>query len=1035
MKEKSLKLIADHIADWIYWVDTEGKAMFHSKSVEQFTEYTLEEISANENFLIDIMYDEDKEKYCEHKKIAYTENSETYELEFRIVTKSGKIKTIAHICKPIFEDGKYIGRIADNRDITFQKMQSETILTEKMRFDLYMDSIRDVLWEVDENYLIKYVSPAFEKIFGIPSKELIGKCVFELLNIREGNDLFNFLMDRRKDVLEKGITENSTFEVPYTDKEGKLIWFEVSSRPMMKNDKLVGFVGIARDITARKNYLTKLETITDIIENSILEFDIANNTITFNEKFYKMLGYSPDEFENSFENIIEHIHIDDRERVANSIQELISNKSGTFSHEYRMKTKEGSWKWVKCNGKITEWDKKGNPTKIIAAHIDIDKEKRLQEEKLLLLSSAINATSESVVITDTRGNIQYVNPAFSELTGYSLNEAIGKNPRDLVNSGEQNKEFYKTMWRTIANGKTWKGEIINRRKDGSKYVEFLTITPVKNDKGKIINYVAIKRDMTYERELIKELNKINTELQAIYDSSPVLISLLDTSSRIVYANKTTTDFLGIPLEELISKRACGCFGCIHETESDLGCGFGPDCSECKLNKAIQKTLETRQSVTGIEHDAMLLKNGQIIKYTFLATTSYIQSGNSGYVLLNLLDITEKKINQNLLEQSYKTFKTYIQAAPMGIVSIDKDGKIRGCNRAFQELLKTTEENLLDTNIFYYIFQRQDLFKDAISQLTKESRTIELIMQDTNEKIFWSRISAVPLKDDEILCFIEDIDDKKRAEEEQRALFDALRLSNQKIEQTLQEKDNLINELQDTQNQLQETIKAKDKFFSIISHDLRGPFSGFLGLTDMMAKDLEDLSLRELRKMSQAIYKSANSVYKLLDDLLQWSRLQLGKIPYNPEKITLKEIVNNSLYTLRELAHNKEIALSIDVPDDFVVYCDRNMITGVIRNLVTNGIKFTNRGGWIKIFVNKVEGGFAEIAVADNGVGIADEIKDKIFRLDAQVSTKGTEKETGSGLGLILCKEFVEKHGGIMYFNSKENEGTTFFFTLPIVENT
>ncbi|HPP39229.1 MAG TPA: PAS domain S-box protein, partial [Candidatus Kapabacteria bacterium] len=388
MKEKSLKLIADHIADWIYWVDTEGKAMFHSKSVEQFTEYTLEEISANENFLIDIVYDEDKEKYCEHKKIAYTENSETYELEFRIVTKSGKIKTIAHICEPIFEDGKYIGRIADNRDITFQKMQSETILTEKMRFDLYMDSIRDVLWEVDENYFVKYVSPAFEKISGVPCEKVIGKSVLELLDITEGSDLFSYFMDRRKNILGEGIIEDTIFEVPFTSLEGKLIWFEVSSRPMMKNDKLVGFVGIARDITARKNYLTKLETITDTIEKSILEFDIANNTITFNEKFYKMLGYSPDEFENSFENIIEHIHIDDRERVANSIQELISNKSGTFSHEYRMKTKEGSWKWVKCNGKITEWDKKGNPTKIIAAHIDIDKEKRLQEEKLLLLSSA-----------------------------------------------------------------------------------------------------------------------------------------------------------------------------------------------------------------------------------------------------------------------------------------------------------------------------------------------------------------------------------------------------------------------------------------------------------------------------------------------------------------------------------------------------------------------------------------------------------------------------------------------------------------------
>ncbi len=1035
MKEKSLKIIADHIADWIYWMTPQGKIEFHSKSVEQFTEYSMEEIEVNNNFLIDIVYDEDKEKYIEHAKVAYTENPNTFEVEFRIVTKSGQIKTISHICRPIYENGKYIGRIADNRDITFQKAQSETILNEKMRFDLYMQSIQDVVWEVDENYIIKYVSPAFEKISGLSCEEVIGKSVLKLLDISEESELFALLMNREKIFLEKGTIEDAVFEVPYTTPKGNLVWLEVSSQPVFKEKVLVGFVGAARDITKRKSYLRKLETITDIIDNSIMEYDIANGQVALNHKFFKILGYSPDEFENSIENIIEHIHIEDREKVETTIKELISNKHGQFSHEYRMKTKDGNWKWVKCNGRVTEWDKEGNPTKIIAAHIDIDKEKRLQEERLQLLNSAINSTTESVVITDVRGNIQYINPAFSELTGYSLEEAIGKNPRELVNSGEQNKEFYKTMWKTIANGKTWKGEIINRRKDGSKYIEFLTITPVKNDKGKIINYVAIKRDITYERELIKELNKINTELQAIYDSSPVLISLLDTNSRIVYANKTTTDFLGIPLEELINKRACGCFGCIHEKDSDLGCGFGPDCSECKLNKAIQKTLETRQSVTGIEHNAKLMLNGMLREYTFLATTSFIQSGNSEYVLLNLLDITEKKINQNLLEQSYKTFKAYIQAAPMGIVSIRKDGIIHGCNRAFQELIKTSEENLLNKNILYFIFQKHDLFIDTLSTLNSENRTIEIIMQDAKEKVFWAKISAVLLKDDEILCFIEDIDDKKRADEEQRALLDALKLSNQKIEQTLEEKNNLIKELEEIKQRLEETISAKDNFFSIISHDLRGPFSGFLGLTDMMAKDLEDLSLRELRKMSQAIYNSANSVYKLLDDLLQWSRLQLGKIPYNPEQITLKEIINNSLYTLREIATNKEIDLSINVPDDFVVYCDRNMITGVVRNLVTNGIKFTHRGGRIKIFINKVEGDFAEIAVEDNGVGIPEEHKDKLFRIDAQITTKGTEKETGSGLGLILCKEFVEKHGGIIYLNSKENKGSTFYFTLPVVKST
>ena len=224
MKENSLKIIADNIADWIYWVDAEGKAMFHSKSVEQFTEYTLEEIAANENFLIDVIYEEDKEQFIEHKKTAYSENPETNEIVFRIVTKSGKIKTISHICRPIYEDGKYIGRIADNRDITLQKAQSETILTEKKRFDLYMESIQDVLWEVDDNYLIKYVSPAFTKISGLPCEVAVGKSVFELLNITKESELYNVLMNRRNVFLEKGIIEDAIFEVPFSNKEGKIIF-------------------------------------------------------------------------------------------------------------------------------------------------------------------------------------------------------------------------------------------------------------------------------------------------------------------------------------------------------------------------------------------------------------------------------------------------------------------------------------------------------------------------------------------------------------------------------------------------------------------------------------------------------------------------------------------------------------------------------------------------------------------------------------------------------------------------------------------
>lgn len=1031
MEQFFFEIIAHNIADWIYWVRPDGAVEFHSKSVEEITGYSQEEIALFNNFILDIVLEEDKAKIYEHLKYNHTENKQTLNIEFRIKTKQGEVRTISHICRPIYKDGKYIGRLADNRDITIQKKQEEIICKDKARFDLYVNRIKDIIWEVDSDYRLRFISPSIEELVGLPCENLIGRNVLELLKIHPDSETGKFLKQRYQRFLDEGFIDDVLFELPYLKETGDTIWLEVHSHPVFKEGKLFGFIGIARNITPRISYRKKLETVLNIIENSVWEFDLQTQKVNLSEKFYKMLDYEPYEFEPTLENIFSLIHPDYVDFVKNTITEHIRTKTGHYSIEYKIKTKTGKWKWVNCKWLVTDWDSNGNALRLLGVHIDIDAQKRQSEEKLNLLATAIKATSESIAITDVRGNIEYVNPAFLELTGYTYEEAIGKNPRDLVKSGLQSRDFYVNMWKTIANGETWKGEIINRRKDGTKYIEFLTITPVKNENGKITNYIAIKRDITYERELLRELNKSNAQLQAIYDSSPLMIALLDTNTRVVYANKTTTDFLGITLEQIFGKWACECFGCVNAYEMEEVCGFAAECINCKLNNSIMKTLETKQSITGVEHEAKFKINNEIKEFVFLATTSYVKSDGSEYILLNLLDITEKKKVEQKLIDSLSMFRNYVETAPIGIVSVDRMGNINGCNKAFTELLNEDENNLIKRNILDFVFQSKEKLQDVLFNCKNESSVIEVILENSQEKIFWTKINCVCLNENEILCFVEDIDKKKRFEEEQRALFDALRDSNNRLENALNDKNNLIKELEESKIKLQETINAKDKFFSIISHDLRGPFSGFLGLTDMMAKDLEDLSVRELKKMSQAIYNSANTVYKLLDDLLQWSLLQLGKIPFYPEKISVFEIVKNSIFTLKELAQEKQIDIRIELPDDLIVCCDRNMITGVIRNFVSNAIKFTQRGGWIKIYSNLLDEKLAEINVEDNGIGIPEEVQEKLFKIDTHATTLGTEKESGSGLGLILCKEFVEKHNGKIYFTTKINEGTKFSFTLPL----
>ncbi len=235
--------------------------------------------------------------------------------------------------------------------------------------------------------------------------------------------------------------------------------------------------------------------------------------------------------------------------------------------------------------------------------------------------------------------------------------------------------------------------------------------------------------------------------------------------------------------------------------------------------------------------------------------------------------------------------------------------------------------------------------------------------------------------------------------------------------------------------LSELNNHKDKLFSILSHDLRAPFNGLLGYAQLLMELAEEPTTdrQEIEEMAECVFSSGKAAYELLENLLTWSRMQRDHVVFEPCKLMLYEIVQNCVHVLHETAVSKNITLHNEVDESVYVHADRNMLEIVIRNLTSNAIKFSLPDSEVTICAspNEDDESLLSIAVVDHGIGIAPEDIEKLFRMDAHHSTPGTKEEAGTGLGLLLCQEMVEKSGGNIWVESQLGQGTTFTFTVPL----
>ena len=317
----------------------------------------------------------------------------------------------------------------------------------------------------------------------------------------------------------------------------------------------------------------------------------------------------------------------------------------------------------------------------------------------------------------------------------------------------------------------------------------------------------------------------------------------------------------------------------------------------------------------------------------------------------------------------------------------------------------------------------------IGALVYERRRTQAALNKAYDEVA-TRLEATTRALDEAQSRLEtQIQERRRVEQTLQASVDDLRASRDDLEAAIKQQAELNEKLRASEQQLKDLNVRKDKFFSIVSHDVKSMLVSAIGFSKLLISDADTLPREMVKEFASHVHSSTTNTYDLLENLLTWTRMQTGRMLYQRAWHGVDDLIQNNLRMLQDNAARKRIQLSREGDREAQVYADRNMINSVLQNLISNAIKFTEQGGEITVSSRTFDH-TVEIAVRDNGVGISPENLHKLFRIDMNHSTPGTEEEEGTGLGLVLCKEMIEKHEGRIWAESEPGKGSSFFFTLP-----
>jgi PAS domain S-box-containing protein len=585
-----------------------------------------------------------------------------------------------------------------------------------------------------------------------------------------------------------------------------------------------------------------------------------------------------------------------------------------------------------------------------------------------------------------------VNDTICEILGYTKEELEQKTWLELTHPDDidiDSVQFNKALNGEIDGYKLEK-RFIN--KNGKIIYTELAVSCLRNPDKSVKYFFALINDITERKKADEKLKGLSN----IIENSLNEIYVFDTETlKFDFVNNAVLQNLGYSIEEIKTL-----------TPIDIK----PEYDNQNFLEVIKPLLTEKTKLLRFEtiHQR---KNGTTYPVEVNLQLSEYE-GKKVFAAI-ILDITQRNQAEQALKESENKYRQLFDFMPIGVSIADNSGQLIENNKKAESLLglSNEEHNKLTIDAKEWKVIRRDGSQMPVEEFAsvralKENRLIENVemgIYKGENNTTWINVTAVPrISGNGIIISYIDISEKISQED--------------KLTQYTQE--------------LKKLNADKDRFIVILSHDLRSPFSSILGFLDLLTENISDYNIDEIKEYIKIVDNSAKKTFRLLEDTLLWISANSGKIPYEPQKMNFTAICNEVVENLMLTANIKNITIENFATDEVNVFADKNMLKTVLTNLISNSIKFTSKNGRIEIHMEKNHTNFT-IIVSDNGIGIKPEILTKLFDISEKVTTAGTENEKGTGFGLLLCKEFVEKHGGKIWVESEFGKGSTFRFTLPL----
>ncbi|MGZ2369455.1 PAS domain S-box protein [Ancylomarina sp. YFZ004] len=834
------------------------------------------------------------------------------------------------------------------------------------------------------DFIYLEVNQAFGKLTGL--KNVVGKRISEVIpNHRTDNPKLFDLYNR---VSQTGISEKiESFIEPLE------LWFSISVYSSQKNQFLVIF----NDITARKQSDEVLRISEAQFRGLFTQSHVGtaivgldNCIVKCNEAFCHFLGYS--EKEMLGKTVAYFTYPEDREVGKNEIKRLVKGEIEFAKVQKRYLRKDGGVVWGELTiSMVGSNDNK--PLYFLPVIQDITERyeinKALKESEVRFKNMFENHDAIMLLIEPGTGLIVNANHAANTFYGYSKSKLCSMTIDEINMLSPEQVLIARD---NALNGNRNYFDFQHKLENGDiRTVEVLS-TPIEYNKQRIL--FSIIHDVTERKHAVEKLKESEIKYKELVETADIAILIDDEDGSFEFFNNKFCEIFGYTRKE-IDEAAIRSL--VHPDDVAVVMSYHD-------NRINGEKVKAKYEFRGVR------KNGKTVHLMVSAVpikTNGKIIGTQSYIW----DITERKhMEAVLLENKHRNEKAqalghvgnweYNLESKLFWIS-DESKRIYGFNLDSNNFSVEQTENCIP--------ERERVHQaliDLINHDEKYDLEFEIIPADkTPRKIIHSI-----------------------AELERDASNNPLRVRGVILDIT--ERKHAVQIIKENEIHLKEINATKDKLFSIIAHDLRSPFNGILGFSELLIENIKKYEITESEKYLGIINSSAKNTLTLLDNLLDWAKLQTGQITFNPQKTILSSIICGTIELSNTAAVAKHISITQNMPDDIEVYADKDMLKVVLRNLISNAIKFTKSDGNISATAKKRHSQ-VEIAISDNGVGMNEETISKLFQIETNNTTIGTENEKGSGLGLILCKELVEKQGGKIWVESELGKGSVFKFTLPM----